>query len=43
MTQKVTITQPVRVGGSVLAAGTTQTLAIDVAADLVQRGWRQRH
>jgi hypothetical protein len=39
MTQKVTITQPVRVGGSVLAAGTTQTLAIDVAADLVQRGF----
>jgi len=38
MTQSVILTQPVRVGGSVLAAGTTQTLARDVAADLVARG-----
>jgi len=39
MTQTVILTQPVRVSGSVLAAGTTQTLARDVAADLVQRGF----
>jgi hypothetical protein len=38
MTQTVILTQPVRVSGSVLAAGTTQTLARDIAADLVQRG-----
>lgn len=39
MTQTVTLTQPVRVGGSVLAAGTTQTFARDIAADLVERGF----
>jgi hypothetical protein len=39
MTQTVILTQPVRVGGSVLAAGTTQTLARDIAADLVARGF----
>lgn len=39
MTQSVVLTQPVRVGGSVLAAGTTQTLARDIAADLVARGF----
>lgn len=39
MTQTVILTQPVRVSGSVLAAGTTQTLARDVAADLVARGF----
>ena len=39
MTQTVTLTQPVRVSGSVLAAGTTQTLARDIAADLVARGF----
>lgn len=39
MTQTVILTQPVRVGGSVLAAGTTQSLALDVAADLIQRGF----
>jgi hypothetical protein len=38
MTQTVVLTQPVRVGGSVLAAGTTQAFARDVAADLVARG-----
>jgi len=38
MTQTVILTQPVRVSGSVLAAGTTQTLARDIAADLVKRG-----
>jgi len=41
MTQTVTITQPVRVSGSVLAAGTKQTLSKDVAADLVSRGAAQ--
>jgi hypothetical protein len=39
MTQSVVLTQPIRVGGSVLAAGTTQTLARDIAADLVARGF----
>jgi hypothetical protein len=39
MTQTVILTQPVRVSGSVLAAGTTQTLARDIAADLVARGF----
>lgn len=39
MTQSVVLTQPVRVGGSVLAAGTTQTLAREIAADLVARGF----
>jgi hypothetical protein len=39
MTQTVILTQPVRVSGSVLAAGTTQTLARDIAADLVRRGF----
>jgi hypothetical protein len=39
MTQTVILTQPVRVSGSVLAAGTTQTLAKDIAADLVARGF----
>jgi len=39
MTQSVILTQPVRVGGSVLAAGTTQTLSDDIAADLVARGF----
>jgi len=39
MTQTVILTQPVRVAGSVLDAGTTQTLADDIAADLVARGF----
>lgn len=39
MTQTVILTQPVRVAGSVLAAGTTQTLALDIAADLIARGF----
>jgi len=39
MTQTVILTQPVRVSGSVLAAGTTQTLAREIAADLVARGF----
>lgn len=39
MTQRVILTQPVRVGGSVLAAGTQQTLALDIAADIVARGF----
>jgi len=39
MTQTVILTQPVRVAGSVLDAGTTQMLARDIAADLVQRGF----
>jgi len=39
MTQTVILTQPVRVAGSVLDAGTTQALADDIAADLVARGF----
>lgn len=39
MTQTVILTQPVRFGGSVLDAGTTQALADDIAADLVARGF----
>jgi len=38
MTQTVLLTQPVHVSGAVLDAGTTQTLARDIAADLVARG-----
>ncbi len=34
----IVLTKDVRVGGSVLASGTTQTLAADVEADLVARG-----
>jgi len=39
MTQTVVLTQPVRVAGSVLAAGTKQTLSTDIAADLIARGF----
>jgi len=39
MTQTVILTQPVRVSGVVLDAGTTQVLARDIAADLVARGF----
>ncbi len=34
----IVLTKDVRVGGSVLSSGTTQTLAADVEADLVARG-----
>ena len=34
----IVLTKDVRVGGSVLASGTTQTLAADLEADLVTRG-----
>jgi len=34
----IVLTKDVRVGGSVLASGTTQTLAADIEADLVRRG-----
>jgi len=33
----VTLTQPVRIGGSIVAAGTTDTYATDVEADLLAR------
>lgn len=33
----ILLSQAVRVGGTVLAAGTTQTLAADIEADLVHR------
>jgi hypothetical protein len=34
----IVLTKDVRVGGSVLSSGSTQTLAADVEADLVTRG-----
>ena len=36
----IILTKPVRVGGVELAAATTQTLAADVEADLIARGWQ---